>query len=76
MDNVLCRAGQPKEHLEAFAKSIAASNPLGRMGSVEEAAAVAAFLPDEASYVMGSDYAVDGGETQRTMFGITMDCNR
>jgi NAD(P)-dependent dehydrogenase (short-subunit alcohol dehydrogenase family) len=59
------RAGRPKEQLSAFAKFIAANNPLGRMGRAEEAAAVAAFLlSDEASYVTGSDYAVDGGEAQ------------
>lgn len=59
------RAGRPKEQLEAFAKTIAANNPLGRMGNAEEAAAVAAFLlSNEASYVTGADYSVDGGEAQ------------
>jgi NAD(P)-dependent dehydrogenase (short-subunit alcohol dehydrogenase family) len=59
------RAGRPRDQLGAFAKYIASTNPLGRMGKAEEAAAVAAFLlSDEASYVTGSDYAVDGGEAQ------------
>lgn len=59
------RAGRPKEQLDAFAKMIASNNPLGRMGNAIEAAAVAAFLlSDEASFVTGSDYAVDGGEAQ------------
>jgi NAD(P)-dependent dehydrogenase (short-subunit alcohol dehydrogenase family) len=59
------RAGRPRGQLDAFAKYIASTNPLGRMGNAEEAAAVAAFLlSDEASYVTGSDYAVDGGEAQ------------
>ena len=41
---------------------IAATIPFGRFGSPEEVAAVAAFLAsDEASYVSGSVYAVDGG---------------
>jgi NAD(P)-dependent dehydrogenase (short-subunit alcohol dehydrogenase family) len=36
-----------------------------RMGKAEEAAAIAVFLlSDEASFVTGSDYAVDGGEAQ------------
>jgi NAD(P)-dependent dehydrogenase (short-subunit alcohol dehydrogenase family) len=35
------------------------------MGTAEEAAAVATFLlSDEASYVTGSDYYVDGGDAQ------------
>jgi NAD(P)-dependent dehydrogenase (short-subunit alcohol dehydrogenase family) len=59
------RAGRPKDQLDAFAGHVASTNPLGRMGTAEEAAAVAAFLlSDEASYVTGSDYAVDGGEAQ------------
>lgn len=39
---------------------------LGRSGTAEEAAAVALFLlSDEASFVTGSQYAVDGGLTRR-----------
>jgi NAD(P)-dependent dehydrogenase (short-subunit alcohol dehydrogenase family) len=59
------RMGRPREQLELIEKRIKASNPMGRMGTVEEAAAVAVFLlSSEASYVTGSDYAVDGGEAQ------------
>lgn len=40
--------------------------PLGRIGRAEEVAAVATFLlSDEASYVTGSEYMVDGGMTMR-----------
>ena len=41
---------------------IAATIPFGRFGRPEEVAAVAAFLAsEEAGYVSGSVYAVDGG---------------
>lgn len=47
-----------KEKLQALLRNI----PLGRMGSPEEVAELAAFLAsDRASYVTGSTYVVDGG---------------
>jgi glucose 1-dehydrogenase len=47
-----------KELLNAVLKNI----PLNRMGTVDDVAAVAAFLAsDEAAYVTGSTYVVDGG---------------
>ena len=46
------------EHKNRVKKSI----PLGRMGQPEEVAAVVAFITsEEASFVTGSDYKVDGG---------------
>lgn len=51
--------------LEKLASMIKANNPLGRMGTSEQAAAVALFLlSNESTFVTGSDYAVDGGEAQ------------
>jgi glucose 1-dehydrogenase len=47
-----------KPLLDALLKNI----PLGRMGTSAEVASVAAFLAsDEAAYVTGSTYFIDGG---------------
>lgn len=50
---------ESKKHEESIAKTI----PVKRFGAPEEVANIAAFLvSDEASYVTGSIYAVDGGQ--------------
>jgi NAD(P)-dependent dehydrogenase (short-subunit alcohol dehydrogenase family) len=49
---------------DEFQRAATAGVPLGRAGTVEEVAALAAWLlSDESPYVTGSLYAVDGGET-------------
>jgi NAD(P)-dependent dehydrogenase (short-subunit alcohol dehydrogenase family) len=59
------RTGMDAEAQAGFRDKIAAKVPLGRMGTPEEAAAVAAFLlSGEASFVTGSEYVVDGGITE------------
>ncbi|MCK8783072.1 SDR family oxidoreductase [Roseomonas sp. NAR14] len=56
----------PDAARDAFERSVVGQVPLGRVGTAEEAAAVALFLlsPDS-SYVTGSQYAVDGGLLRR-----------
>jgi NAD(P)-dependent dehydrogenase (short-subunit alcohol dehydrogenase family) len=51
---------------ESFETDVVGRVPLGRVGTAEEAAAVALFLlSDDASYVTASQYPVDGGLTKR-----------
>ena len=51
-------AGKEAEMFEKLSKS----QPIGRMGTPEEIAALALYLcSDEASFITGNDYAVDGG---------------
>jgi NAD(P)-dependent dehydrogenase (short-subunit alcohol dehydrogenase family) len=53
-------AGQEKE---ALAK-LAAAQPIGRMGEPEEVAALVAYLcSDEAAFITGSAFDIDGGTT-------------
>jgi NAD(P)-dependent dehydrogenase (short-subunit alcohol dehydrogenase family) len=52
----------PDNAKRGFEDFVVGQVPLGRAGTADEAAAVALFLlSDEASYVTGSQYAVDGG---------------
>ena len=51
----------PDNKAEMFEK-LSASQPIGRMGKPEEIAALALYLcSDEASFVTGCDYPIDGG---------------
>lgn len=56
----------PEADRRSFETAVLAQVPLGRVGTADEAAAVALFLlSKDASYVTGSQYAVDGGMTMR-----------
>lgn len=51
----------PHNQAEMFDK-LSKSQPIGRMGKPEEVAALALFLcSDEAGFITGSDYPIDGG---------------
>ena len=51
----------PGREQEMFQR-LAASQPIGRMGEPEEVAALALFLcSDEAAFITGTDYPIDGG---------------
>ncbi len=53
----------PGREAEMFQK-LSASQPIGRMGRPDEVAALAAFLcSDEAAFITGSAYDIDGGVT-------------
>jgi 2-keto-3-deoxy-L-fuconate dehydrogenase len=54
----------PDNQAEMLAK-LSATQPIGRMAKPEEIAALALYLcSDEASFVTGSDYPIDGGFTR------------
>lgn len=58
--------GKGEDDADKLREQISGQVPLGRMGKPAEVAAVAAFLlSDDASYVTGSEYMVDGGLTLR-----------
>lgn len=52
------------DQAEMIRKDLASRNPMGRYGEPEEVAALVAFLAsDDASYINGGIYTVDGGST-------------
>lgn len=55
------KANYPGKEAEMFEK-LSKSQPIGRMGKPEEVAALALYLcSDEAAFVTGTDYPIDGG---------------
>jgi len=58
------RGGMSEAEEKSYKEKVAKAVPLGRLGTPEDVAAVATFLlSDDAAYVTGSEYRVDGGLT-------------
>ncbi len=59
------RLGMPPEAAEQMAEALKKQVPMGRFGQADEVANVALFLAsDQASFVMGAEFTVDGGMGQ------------
>ena len=60
VDNFISK-NYPGQEKEMFAK-LSATQPIGRMGTPNEIAHLALYLcSDEASFITGCDYPIDGG---------------
>ncbi|MER7540635.1 SDR family oxidoreductase [Streptomyces sp. NPDC097704] len=56
------KTDQTEEERQAHIKAVTSNVPLGRFGTADEVTSVTRFLiSDQASYITGADYAVDGG---------------
>ena len=65
-DRYASESGMKEEEFAQLFAGITQAVPLARIGTPDEVAAVSTFLlSDDASYVTGSEYMVDGGMTMR-----------
>ena len=61
-ERVVATAKITGQSLEATREAFIARQPIGRLGTVQEVAALAVFLAsDESSYITGQPHLVDGG---------------
>ena len=59
---IIAKLGLPSDGLREFEEGNAAKSPLKRLGRADEVAKLARFLlSEESSYIVGSDFLVDGG---------------
>ena len=62
---IYSKMGMPQEQLDQFGASVSQSVPLKRFGSADEIAKTVLFLAsDDASYINGVEFEVDGGLSQ------------
>lgn len=62
------KTGMPEEAVNGLAGAIQSNIPLGRFGEPKEIANLVAFLAsDEATWITGSDYVIDGGAVLRSL---------
>ena len=59
---IFAKTGMPEDQLKTFAEAIQSRIPLQRFGKPEEIAHLVSFLAsDDASFITGSEYNIDGG---------------
>jgi NAD(P)-dependent dehydrogenase (short-subunit alcohol dehydrogenase family) len=67
--DVYRHAGFPEEAIPSIYETIVAGVPLKRVGKAEEVASLVAFLAsDEATYINGVEYIIDGGLARKAVF--------